>query len=336
MEVFHIKKAPDSDGSQALYQQVVEYYARSIRDGSMPPGHRLPTVRDFAQKNKMALGTVKHAYDILAQMGYVEKTQGRGTFVRDIFREENLSRKDQAVSAIDDMLDKLASLGFTHDETRIFLDLKLREREDQSNPVRLAAVDCSPEALAVMGGQLAELPGAEVVDYLLQPVLQSDHVFRPDADIIVTTPTHFTELTQKTATDMHVVRLVMAISRHTLVQMARIPADAVVGILTASPRFAEVIDRTCERYGMLARRPNTALLGDENATAKVIAESSQLILPANYLQFCNAKTLELVQNATAQVPPILFDYRVEQGSLLALEEDVKRVRARTSQAFTVL
>jgi hypothetical protein len=61
---------------------------------------------------------------------------------------------------------KMQELSFSLNDIRIFLDLKLWEREEQVQHVMVAAVDCNPEALSVMCGQIAELPHTEVSTYL--------------------------------------------------------------------------------------------------------------------------------------------------------------------------
>lgn len=52
-----------------------------IRDGRLPPGTRLPTVRELAGQLNLAVNTVARAYRELESAGIVE-TRGRfGTFV---------------------------------------------------------------------------------------------------------------------------------------------------------------------------------------------------------------------------------------------------------------
>lgn len=59
--------------------------ARAIREGivsgQMPPGHRLPPVRELAFQVSMTPGTVARAYKLLTDEGRLEAGVGRGTFV---------------------------------------------------------------------------------------------------------------------------------------------------------------------------------------------------------------------------------------------------------------
>ncbi|WP_157970988.1 GntR family transcriptional regulator, partial [Pseudogemmobacter bohemicus] len=53
----------------------------AIRNGDLPPGTQLPTVRDLAWRLSLTPGTVARAYQISTQEGLLEATVGRGTFV---------------------------------------------------------------------------------------------------------------------------------------------------------------------------------------------------------------------------------------------------------------
>lgn len=53
----------------------------AIRDGDLPPGTQLPTVRDLAWSLEVTPGTVARAYQMATQEGLLAATVGRGTFV---------------------------------------------------------------------------------------------------------------------------------------------------------------------------------------------------------------------------------------------------------------
>ncbi|MEM6385340.1 MAG: PLP-dependent aminotransferase family protein [Pseudomonadota bacterium] len=52
-----------------------------VRQGALPPGAKLPTVRELAWQLSITPGTVARAYSILTEAGIFEATVGRGTFV---------------------------------------------------------------------------------------------------------------------------------------------------------------------------------------------------------------------------------------------------------------
>lgn len=63
------------------YQSLHRALRDAVRNGDLPEGSRLPTVRDLAWRLKVTPGTVARAYQIATQEGLLEATVGRGTFV---------------------------------------------------------------------------------------------------------------------------------------------------------------------------------------------------------------------------------------------------------------
>ena len=96
----------DSESAVPIYQQLVDEIRIAIKKGDAPAGTQLPTVLQMAEAMGLARGTIKRAYDELELMGLVEKVQGRGTFVCYQKRTPE-SRKEQAMQAIDAMLDSI-------------------------------------------------------------------------------------------------------------------------------------------------------------------------------------------------------------------------------------
>ncbi|HEX5689661.1 MAG TPA: PLP-dependent aminotransferase family protein, partial [Roseiflexaceae bacterium] len=69
------------ESAQPLYMQLAHDIQRRIRSGALPPGARLPTVRELAQQLGVTRLTIHSAYSELQSGGWVEATVGRGTFV---------------------------------------------------------------------------------------------------------------------------------------------------------------------------------------------------------------------------------------------------------------
>ncbi|MDT5361256.1 MAG: hypothetical protein QOC69_3018 [Mycobacterium sp.] len=69
--------------ARARYKAVVDALATDIRAGKIPPGTRLPTHRELAAREGLALVTATRVYAELAGMGLVSGETGRGTYVRE-------------------------------------------------------------------------------------------------------------------------------------------------------------------------------------------------------------------------------------------------------------
>ena len=68
---------------RSRYKAVVDTLAANIRSGKLPPGTRLPTHRELAKQEGVALVTASRIYAELERMGLVSGETGRGTFVRE-------------------------------------------------------------------------------------------------------------------------------------------------------------------------------------------------------------------------------------------------------------
>jgi DNA-binding transcriptional MocR family regulator len=81
------------------YKGVVDALASDIRAGRLSPGSRLPTHRQLAARDGIALATASRVYAELEAMGLVSGEQGRGTFVRDLGLPPGHGIDQQAVAA---------------------------------------------------------------------------------------------------------------------------------------------------------------------------------------------------------------------------------------------
>ncbi len=74
---------PELDpAAEPKYLALVEALHRDVEGGRLPPGTRLPTQRQLANRLRIAIGTVSRAYTVAEQRGIVRGEVGRGTFVR--------------------------------------------------------------------------------------------------------------------------------------------------------------------------------------------------------------------------------------------------------------
>lgn len=71
----------DPESSTPIFEQVRVAVIDAVRDGRIPPGARLPTVRDLAGELGLAVNTVARTYRELETAGVVETRGRQGTFV---------------------------------------------------------------------------------------------------------------------------------------------------------------------------------------------------------------------------------------------------------------
>ncbi|KAA0987940.1 PLP-dependent aminotransferase family protein [Pseudomonas sp. ANT_J12] len=84
---------------RSRYKTLVDAFAADIRSGKLLPGTRLPTHRQLAATEGLALVTASRVYAELEAMGLVSGETGRGTFVRETSLPPGLGM-DQKVVAV--------------------------------------------------------------------------------------------------------------------------------------------------------------------------------------------------------------------------------------------
>ena len=66
----------------ARYLQLATMFRNRIKSGQWPIGFKLPNISQLAQETGVAKETIRQAADVLASEGLIERTRGRGTFVK--------------------------------------------------------------------------------------------------------------------------------------------------------------------------------------------------------------------------------------------------------------
>ncbi|MBU3023438.1 PLP-dependent aminotransferase family protein [Aestuariibacter sp. A3R04] len=81
----------DHNSDQKLYQQISDAIVQAILNGELKRGEQLPTVRALASALHVTPGTINRAFDEVAGKGLLDKTQGKGTFVKAQKKARNIS-----------------------------------------------------------------------------------------------------------------------------------------------------------------------------------------------------------------------------------------------------
>lgn len=316
---------PPRDRAEPVYLQIFSEIRDKIAGGQLEAGSRLPSMRRFAQDRAVSLGTVRHVYGLLEQEGLIELKRGQGSFIAFPQSAQDLEgRKDKALAAIDAMLDRMAELGFSSREAQIFIDLRLRQKEDATRPIRLAVVADTPEERAVIGSCLDRLGASSAYRLSFQDVISRPERLAADFDLIAAPLLLAAELKALAPDHLPVMPLALTVSPDTLADCRRIPEQSRVGILTVSPAFGQVIRETCR--GLLPQGPvQEASLGDLDRTAAFLEDQDYLLLSPNYANLVEAAELALLRSAEAGGKVFIRTaFTCDQGSFLYLEEAISK------------
>lgn len=308
-----------------IYQQLVDRVRSGVRMGTLLPGQQLPTVQELSQSLSIARGTIKRAYDELEHLGVLEKIQGRGTFICNQLTNSG-SRKEQAMAAIDELLDRLEDMGFSSTEINIFLTLKQRERTEDLSVIKVAVVECNPENVAKLTEQLRSVEGIELHAHLLELVQAYPYKLDEDMDLVITTATHGDYLESILADRQKLVRVALRLSVDTLAAVMRIRSGDRVGILGSSGRFCDLVLRTCRGYtpGATFSKPRT--FGGETDVSAFLVDKDIILVPADFERYCHSADAQELLEFGKQHTLIRCAYEMDEGSFLYLEEKLRTLR----------
>lgn len=313
---------PDLD--VPIYQQLVDTIRIAVKRGELQPGQQLPTVQEMSKELSIARGTIKRAYDELERLHFVEKVQGRGTFIRNSSTQVG-NRKDRAMAMIDDMFAQLEDMGLSKTEINIFLNLKLRQREEEENRVKVAVVECNPENLSQISEQLHKIPGIDLHSHLSDSIEQYPYNLDEEMDLVVTTANHAQFLESILPQRKRVIRVALRLSPGCLAEIFKLTGGEKVGILCYSPRFGNLLHDTCVTYTENVELQAPATFEQVADMDAYLADKDVVLLPRNFEKYCNAQAAESLRKFGGGL--IACAYELDEGSYLYLQEKTKRLLA---------
>jgi len=115
MEKNTLEISIDKTSNIAIYKQIANIIKEKIKTGELEAGEILPSIRYLADLLEISSITTKNAYDNLRNEGYINFTQGVGTFVStDNFFDENFDKKKQ-IDFITSSLSEIIENAIKHD-----------------------------------------------------------------------------------------------------------------------------------------------------------------------------------------------------------------------------
>lgn len=112
-----------------IYEQVTEKFRILIYQGVLPPGERLPSVRQMAMELSINPNTIQRAYMTLEQEGLIYPVKGKGNFVADTSSIQKKCRKDYC-REFQELVRKGRKLGISE---KTLTDLVQKEFEEEKN-----------------------------------------------------------------------------------------------------------------------------------------------------------------------------------------------------------
>lgn len=329
----------DKHRGTPAYRQIIEKITGLVQSGRLQAGEKLPPERDLARQIGAARGTVKKAYEKLAANQIVQIIHGRGTFVASEQDVISPSRKDQAVRLINQTIGGLKKLDFSFHEIGTLFQLMLMERRRLLENCAIAAVDCNQEALSIFEVQLKHLSRVGIHKYLLDDLCNSVEMRRKltQYELILTTTTHYNELIGIVPElKDKIIRAAVSPSQQTIIDLATIPPDARIGIITASRNFLNIIRGKLKDFQINPK--NTVNLFEDQADrlAEFVAGCRVIIVPPKCaLENQRGEGAALCGFRENGGRLIRFEYQLERSTLIRIEEKIAELTEKKENAVWV-
>lgn len=326
-----VKIEINRDSTVPVYRQITKSITRQVKLGSLKPGDQLIPERELALELHLSRGTIKKAYGELENNNVIDVVQGRGSFIslnQDILVQ---SRKDRAVQLINSTLSELEELKFSHREITTFFQLMLMNREQKINNFHIAAVDCNKEALSVFEKQLQYISRTKITKYLLEQVTEHEDPERmlSGFDIILTTSTHYNELiTLCPQVRERVLQAALTLGQQTIIELASIKPENNIGIICLTERFSDIVKSRMEMFGLQSNEISYLVKSKGNDFTEYLSDKDIVILPSE-MSLKNWDLSDALQKFSAGGGTIInFNYQIDRGSLIYIEEQISRQMER--------
>ena len=84
----------DYQDRRSIYEQVADKFRVLILNGAMPQSSQMPSVRQLAMELSVNPNTIQRAYMELEQEGLIYPVKGKGNFIADSSRIQEISRRN--------------------------------------------------------------------------------------------------------------------------------------------------------------------------------------------------------------------------------------------------
>lgn len=115
----------DFKSTKGIFQQIADNLCNQILEGKLPPGERVPSVRDLAGEYEVNRNTLLRTYAILEEAGVITNKRGIGFFVSEnaveLIRENE--KKEFFNTYLPDFMQKVQLLKLTEADMSELLTL---------------------------------------------------------------------------------------------------------------------------------------------------------------------------------------------------------------------
>lgn len=115
----------DFKSTKGIFQQMADILCRRILENKLPPGERVPSVRDLAAEFEVNRNTLLRTYSLLEDAGIIVNKRGIGFFVADDAKEliHSKERAEFFADEFPEFMKKVELLGLTTKDLQELIDI---------------------------------------------------------------------------------------------------------------------------------------------------------------------------------------------------------------------
>lgn len=307
-----------------LYQQLTGQIRELIGSGDLAQGEKLPSIRDAAEKYEVSVGTVRHVYGLLEQEGLITVDRGRGTYVSSPEKRDQESRKQIALESIDKMLNTLSDNGFSTQQAQILFELRLRQRESMTRPVRVVVVAKSPEERSILGRSLDTIQQAEIYRMSFDDLISSPERIAYGPDFLCYPISLENEVDGLNLFEVERLPVSVALEQHSVVKLSHSLNGRKIGILSVSRSFMSIMHAQMKKIFADTLSYESLLLGDSKLTGEFISDKDVLLLPASVQDFIDSDEAATLRRAAREGQKhIYLEFSCDEGSMVYINRIVQ-------------
>ena len=240
---------------------LIEY---GIVCGELPPGTRLPSVRDIAEAGGIAPMTAVGVYKELQQSGLIVARQGAGTFVADGPPTRGAAALGRVQVHLDAALAEAEAAGIAAGEVASLLSARIgRSRAREGRAVRIVMLGVFEDATLAYAQEIArQLKPGDAIEPLTFTALRLPGAHVPAADLYVTLANRTAEAEALLGPARAVTSVSFIPSETTRGQLAGVDPLARMGLVSVFPEFLALMKPGVLRFAPHVTRVEAVLLED--------------------------------------------------------------------------
>ena len=309
-----VKLALSREEPLSIHVQVSEQFRHQIEDGTLPPGSRLPPVRELASELGINYNTVRFIYAELERDGYIVSEQGRGTFVAHRPPRMQGSSSQIVREMVDEALARAIMGGISAAEFARMTYTRAKLFRRRRRP-RVLFTECNETELKLFGGEVGAALGGMPELFLLDDLRKKRPPFFDRYDIVVTTFVHLGLLAEVAGRERNIVGVTLEPDYRSVVSsIFSLPPRSKIGLVCSSQFAAEHMMHFVQAAGLrdyryVAVNPKTLhRLKDVKRTyvsRRFLAEHGAGQLPADAVPFEAHVTAVSLRYLRQQVEAVL-------------------------------